>query len=344
MSPDTEYSEFWNSIKENTFTKNETLGDIYTKLEEMCSEDKNKNYCIIDSDQYNDCDNVKKLYHKLYGNRIKYESSDNEFTTLYNYPIKFCNYLKYWLYDKIIFNKFDESEITKVLEGLEKGDKIQLVMGNSYMCIFDILKLEKIKMIKLFYDYLGNYDVAQKKSSINDKICGSSYKEILNKMIDLYNDKKGEKESYEYSNEFRECKNTYNIDSVCKLQCLDDVSLSLDKEQERCSEVYSLSQHSSQSGNPAAKLSKDPYHVREKNTSLGIITTVIPTLAVSFVIFPILYKLTSFGPWLHKSVMKTKNSLFNPNENSTDALLNHISESGSENFIERPHYIAYHSY
>ncbi|SBS94663.1 hypothetical protein POVCU2_0089710 [Plasmodium ovale curtisi] len=95
MSLDTEYSEFWNSIKENTFTKNETLADICTKLDKMCSEDKNKKYCIIDSDQYNDCDNDKKLYHKLYGNRIKYESTDKEFTTLYNYPIKFCNYLKY---------------------------------------------------------------------------------------------------------------------------------------------------------------------------------------------------------------------------------------------------------
>ncbi|SBT02298.1 PIR Superfamily Protein, partial [Plasmodium ovale curtisi] len=279
MSPDTEYFEFWNSIKDNNFTKNETLGDIYAKLEKMCSEDKNKNYCIIDSDQYNDCDNVKKLHHNLYGNRIKYESTDNEFTTLYNYPIKFCNYLKYWLYDKIIFNMFDESEITKVLVGLEKGDKIQLVMGNSYRCIFDILILEKIKMIKLFYDYLGNYDVTQKKSSINDKICNSKYKTTLNNMISLYNDRNTycANQSNEYCNEFKEYKEIYMVKKLCKLQCNNEGYHILEEALSVCSEADSLSQHSSKQDSPGGKLDRYTTPVRGENNSVEITMTVIPT-------------------------------------------------------------------
>ncbi|SBS89924.1 PIR protein [Plasmodium ovale] len=346
MSPNTDDPTFWKSIKEHTTTQNDILGNTYKKFEDMCSKDDNRNYCLIDKDQYKSCNNVKKLYYNLNGNKAKYEWANEEFSALYQYPIKFCNYLKYWAYDKIIFNNFDKDEVKEVLDTLKNGDKFQIIMGNSYTCIFDIFELEKIKNIKLFYDYIGSYDADKKESSIGNKICGSSYKENLNRMIRLYNDRnvKGEKESYEYSNEFLECEKTYNIDSLCKLQCVDDVSLSLNEEKEGCSEVYSSSQHSSTYDNPVEKLSPDPYHVREKNTSLGITMSVIPTLVISFVIFPILYKLTPFGPWLHKFVMKSKNSLFNPNENSTDTLLNHISETGSENFMERPHYIAYHSY
>ncbi|SBS99712.1 PIR Superfamily Protein [Plasmodium ovale curtisi] len=305
MYPDEEYSEFWEKIKEHTIEKNEILKDFYTKFENMCSSDNNQQYCEMQDGKYGDYNDVEKLYYKFNGNKAKYELENQEFATLFGYPIRFCNYLKYWLYHKIIFYKFDKEKITEVLKKFQNGDKIQLVIGSNYTCNFNRLELEKIKNIKLFYDYIGSYDSDKKESSIRNKICGSSYKETLNRMIDLYNDR--------------------NI-------------------KEGCSEVYSSSQYSYPSDNHAAKLSQDPYHVRDKNTSLGIIMTVIPTLAILFVIFPILYKLISFGPWLHKFVMKTKNSLLNANKNSTDTLLNHISESGSENFMERPHYIAYHSY
>ncbi|SCA48163.1 PIR protein [Plasmodium ovale] len=342
MSLHTDDNTFWSLV---TISKNGNLGEIYNKLEDMCSNDNNRNYCLIDKNEYNSCNSVKKLYHNLYGNKTKFEMANGEFTTLYDYPIIFCNYLKYWLYGKIIFNNFNENKIIEVLKAVENEGMFQLIMGTNYTCNFNIFKLEKIKEIKLFYDYIGSYDTKQKRSSINDKICKSSYRTTLNTIIGLYNDRyrKEEKESNEYSNEFDECKKAYNIDYLCKLQCVNDRSLSLDKQQEGCSEVYSSPKHSSSPDTSIAELSQDSTHVRDENNSLGITMTIIPAIAILFVIFPILYKLTPIGPWLHTSVMKTKNSLFNPNENSTDTLSNHISESDSENFMERPHYIAYHS-
>ncbi|SBT00870.1 hypothetical protein POVCU1_062930 [Plasmodium ovale curtisi] len=45
MSPDEEYSEFWEKIKEHNIEKNEILKDFYTKFENMCSSDNNQQYC-----------------------------------------------------------------------------------------------------------------------------------------------------------------------------------------------------------------------------------------------------------------------------------------------------------
>ncbi|SBT58403.1 PIR Superfamily Protein [Plasmodium ovale wallikeri] len=330
----------------NTFSENETLRDIYSKFEDMCSKVNNRTYCLIDKDPYSECSNVKKLYYNLNGNNTKYELSDDEFTALYDHPIKFCNYLKYWLYDEIIFNKFDNNQIKEVLNTLKKGDKFQIIIDNYNTCNFDILELDKIKQIKLFYDYIATYDAEKKKSRIRDKICGSSYEETLNRMIDLYNDRniKGEKESTEYSNEFDECKKTYSVGRLCKLQCVADGFSSLHETQTGCSEVDSSVQHSSAAESPAGKLIHDPTPVRGENTSVGITVTVIPILVTFLAIFPILYKLTPFRTWLHKSIMKTKNFLGIPNENSTDILLNQISDSDNENLMKRSHYIAYNSF
>ncbi|SBS94381.1 unspecified product [Plasmodium ovale curtisi] len=228
MSLDTEYAEFWNSIKENTFTKNETLEDIYTKLEKMCSEDKNKNYCIIDSDQYNDCDNVKKFYHKLY----------------------------------------------------------------------------------------GNYDAAQKKSSINDKICESKYKTTLNNMISLYNDRNTycANQSNEYCNEFKEYNEIYMVKKLCKLQCNNEGSHILEEALSVCSEADSSSQHFSRQDPPGGKLDRYTTPVLGENNSVEITMTVIPTFLTLRVIFPILYRLTTFGTLLHKFIIKTKRFLHDTNE------------------------------
>ncbi|SBT02355.1 PIR Superfamily Protein [Plasmodium ovale curtisi] len=242
MPTDTEYFDFWLLLKQHNLKENVTLGDIYKKLDDMCSLDNNQRYCAIGKDKYLGFDNFNKLYYNLNGNKTKYEFSDKEFLSLYNYPQKFCNYLKYWLYDNIIFNKFDNDKIINVLKDMNNGDKI--------------------KGIKLFYDYIGSYDTVQKKSNINDKIC--------------------------------------------------------------------------------EKLQQNSALGDTENASIGITMTVVPTLIALFVIFPILYKFTPFGPWLHKSVIKTKKFLLNPNENSTDTLLNHTSESDNGNFMERPHYITYH--
>ncbi|SBT73991.1 Plasmodium vivax Vir protein, putative [Plasmodium ovale] len=344
MSPDIDENTFWPSIKQ-IVTKNGTLGDIYKKLEGTCSKDNNKDYCLVDKEEYSNCDNVKKLYHDLNGVKAKYDLEHEEFSTLYEYPIEFCNYLKYWLYDKIIFYKFEKDQINEVLKNLNKENKFQFVMNKNYTCNFKIFDLEKIKEIKLFYDYILTYDADKKESSIRDKICGTSYERTLNRMIDLYNDRnrKSEKESTEYSNEFDECTKAYSLSRLCKLQCIANGSPSLDDAQTGCSEVDSSPQRSSPNESPGGKLIQDPTPVRGGNTSVGITVTVITILVTLLAIYPILYKLTPFGPWIHNSVIKAKDFLRNSNVNSTDSLLNHISESDNEILLRAPHYISYQS-
>ncbi|SBT52467.1 PIR Superfamily Protein [Plasmodium ovale wallikeri] len=345
MSPGIDDTTFWSTLKQFTISKNGHLKELYSKFEDMCALDDNKNYCLIEKDKYNTCDNVHKLYHNLYGNKVKYEDSNPDFATFYDNPKKFCFFLKYWLYDKIIFNKFDGNAITQVFNGLESGNKIEIFMGNNYTCSFDIFEVEKIKEIKLFYDYIGSYDTEQKKSSINDKICEGKYKTTLNSMIDLYNDRSrnSERNSNKYSNKFDECKRTYNINVLCKLQCVGDGPHSMDEAQTGCSEVDSSPQHSSRSDTSHGKLHEDSTFGDSENQSTGITITIIPILAALFIIFPILYKLTPLGSWIHNSVIKAKNFLRNSNVNSTDALLNHISESDNEIFLRTPHYISYQS-
>ncbi|SBT55598.1 PIR Superfamily Protein [Plasmodium ovale wallikeri] len=342
MSPNAEYSEFWES---HTIAKNGILKDIYSKFDDTCSSDNNQDFCAIEHGKYEDHNDVKKLYYKLNGNKTKYELGNEEFATYFKYPLKFCNYLKYWLYDKIVLNNFDKDNITEILKAVKNKDNFQIIMGTSDTCNFDIFELEKIKGIKLFYDYIGNYDMVQKKSSINDEICKSNYKTTLNNIIGLYNDanSNGEKKSNEYSNELDECKKIYNIDTLCKLQCNDKGSHSTDETESECSQVFLLPQHSSNHNSDGGELHNGQDLGHSENQFIGISMTGISILVSLFVIFPILYKLTPFGPWLHKSIMKTKNFLHNPKEISSNILLNHISESENENFIRRPQYIAYHS-
>lgn len=57
---------------------------------------------------------------------------------------------------------------------MEKGNNFQLVLGINYPYNFNILGFDKIKEMKLFYDYTGTYDANEKKSRINNKICDST--------------------------------------------------------------------------------------------------------------------------------------------------------------------------
>ncbi|SBS90358.1 PIR Superfamily Protein [Plasmodium ovale curtisi] len=221
-------------------------------------------------------DDVKNLYFKLNVNKTKYQLANEEFTTFFKYPLKFCNYLKYWLYDKIVLNNFDTDNITEVLKAVKNKDNFQIIMGTSHTCNFDIFQLEKIKRIKLFYYYIGNYDMAQKKNSINDEICKSNYKTTVNDIIGLYNDanSNSEKKSNEYSNEFDECKKIYNIDTLCKLQCNDKESHSTDETESECSQVFLLPQHSSGHNSNGGELHNGQELGHSENQFIGISMTV----------------------------------------------------------------------
>ncbi|SBT01899.1 PIR Superfamily Protein [Plasmodium ovale curtisi] len=344
MSPDIDDTAFWPSIKELTISKNENLGNMYRKFEDMCSLDDNKKYCLIDKDEYNISDNVQKLHNNLYGNKVKYDASNAEFSTFYEYPKKFCFFFKYWLYDQIILKKISDSQINEVLKTLNNGGKFQFVMAQNYTCNFNILKLDKIKEMKLLFDYIGNYDTKKKKSAINDKICDSAYKGTINNMISLYNDRhmKCGKASNEYCTEFDECMEIFNVHKLCKLQCSEERAHSME-EQSVCSILSSFPHDSSQPYPPDGKLQEESIDGHNENPSISITMTVIPILLTILVAFPILYKITPFGPWLRKSITKTKNFLFNTYENSNDTLFNRVSESDNVNLMERQNYIAYHS-
>ncbi|SBT54836.1 PIR Superfamily Protein [Plasmodium ovale wallikeri] len=345
MSTVIDDTTFWTSLKEQNLSENETLGNYYGKFDNMCSVKDNEKYCAVGKDQYSNCDYAKKLYHDLYGNTIKYENSDEDFATLYNYQSKFCNYLKYWLYDKIIFNKFGDDKIIEVLEAVKTGNKYQLAMDLYYNCNFDILELEKIKEIKLFYDYIVTYDSDKNKSSINDKVCGTNYKTTLNKMIGLYNNRNAycEQQSNEYCSEFKECYQTHNVNKLCKLQCNVEGDPSQEEALPLCSGVDSSTQDSSGLNTPGGRLDQYTDIEHPENPSISITTAVVPTMVVLFVIFPILYKLTPVGSRLRKYILRIKNFLLNSNENSTGTIFEHISESDNENYKKSSHYLAYHS-
>ncbi|SBT55643.1 PIR Superfamily Protein [Plasmodium ovale wallikeri] len=306
--------------EDHTFKNNQDIQKFYNKLEGTC--DNNFSHPCIKAIPIKEeiKENVKKFYHKISENQSKLSLINDNFGVFKRELPKRCMYFKYWFYDQVITNGFDNIQIGQIFKLFENpNNNIEFNMSylradknprdydayTWHMCKIFYSTLDDIKKLKLSLDYIENYDKTKNTSTMCKAICNSEYKDYINEIIELCN------------NEF---KKIHDINESYKMQCnVEDDSL-----------FGGL--HQARSTSPS--------------TSLNVNRTILASffIVAIFGIFSFLYKLTTFGPWLHMSVMKTNNSLFNPNENSTDILLNHISEPGSGNCMERPHYIAYHSY
>ncbi|SBT71957.1 PIR protein [Plasmodium ovale] len=127
--------------------------------------------------------------------------------------IRHCTYLKYWLYDKLIINGFNEYDVNMISDFLKKnkhGYMTAIISGKP--CNFYKLSLKNILKIKNLYDYyelLYDFDMKHYDDISKDK----EYLLYFKNGLDLYKNSKvlchSGKQS-EYCYEFNKYSHAYN--------------------------------------------------------------------------------------------------------------------------------------
>ncbi|SBT58304.1 PIR Superfamily Protein [Plasmodium ovale wallikeri] len=104
--------------------------------------------------------------------------------------IRHCTYLKYWLYDKLIINGFNEYDVNMISDFLKKnkhGYMTAIISGKP--CNFYKLSLKNILKIKNLYDYyelLYDFDMKHYDDISKDK----EYLLYFKNGLDLYKNSK----------------------------------------------------------------------------------------------------------------------------------------------------------
>ncbi|SBT30934.1 PIR Superfamily Protein [Plasmodium ovale wallikeri] len=345
MTPTTENSLFKSLKEEYTFKKNTSLEGIYNELDNVCTTHTYCNVQLGDSSRYNEAEILRS---KLFGNDTKLNMGVDDFKKFNKKPNEFCLYLKYWLYDQIIIKELKDQEISQVLNDLKIGDKYKFFIDSANFCEFNILKVEEIKKNKLLIDYLENYDNAANKRNVENLICNSNYKHILNETIHQYNNTNAQcnTESNIHCKELQQCKNIYNITNLLKLQCNGDAESSPLSQQ-----FFHNAGSYPQTTIPSTSLARlgdvdiqnTPASSPDNSSRVKIIVPFSVSLIGIFVTFFSLYKLTPFGPWLRRSILNVKNTVPNLDEKENYEILEHASKSDDRKIYGRPHYITYHA-
>nr|QOQ34047.1 variant interspersed repeats 21 [Plasmodium vivax] len=173
--------------KDSILSKND-LFNFYKKFNSDCEKFNHEVFCK--NDLYNDVakENVKDILRKLMRNVNKLsEDNSEDYNNIDkgNYINKRCIYLKYWLYDIILANKFDESNISSLFD--EWSHNKDKVTSNNLKCEIYKLSLSEIKDIKKLYDYFVFFDGYKfVKHIINEKIYNNRYLDYIKGAIDVY--------------------------------------------------------------------------------------------------------------------------------------------------------------
>ncbi|SBS94434.1 PIR protein [Plasmodium ovale] len=339
-------SEENETLRNNTFERSKDIKNFYNELDNVCT---NYSNCTRNSINSTSDEHAIKLYKKFDYNIFKFiltsESSYQNFPKDIN---KRCTYFKYWFYDQIIRYNLDDEKVKHIIDPLKYGkDIIEFSIENVVnprKCYIHIRKLDDIKKMKVLYDFLESYDVNAKKSNINEKICKNNFKNYLADIISDYNQLTScNSESTEYCKEIEECKRIYKIDELSILHCNEDQPQSFSetglKDGDSSLRTAVDSSLHSQPEDGVSSFSSDL-------PSEGIIpytgVTTVSSLAVTSVIFFILYKVTPLGILLRRSFQNVTNILPNINENESQELLDQVSVSDSVNMDNISNYIAYH--
>ncbi|SBS92172.1 PIR Superfamily Protein [Plasmodium ovale curtisi] len=321
--------------KNYAFQKNHDIQKFYDELERTC--DKSfSHHCIKEipnKEVINE--NLKKFYRKIRENQSKLLITGDNFSVFKRDPSKRCMYFKYWFYDQVITNEFDNQQIElifKLLKDLNNNMEFNITCLREdknpkdydaytwHKCKIHYSNLEDIIKLKLSLDYIENYDKTKNTSTISKVICNSEYEEYINDIIELCNSKSGV--SYQQSkyicDELDEFKEIHSINELFKMHC--------------------NAEHESLSGLQQARSSSP-------TTSLNVNRTISASLSTValFGIFSFLYKLTPFGPWIRNHVLRTQKNLFKVNEENTKELPENLLDYLDTNSQRDNHNIGYNS-
>ncbi|SBT57405.1 PIR Superfamily Protein [Plasmodium ovale wallikeri] len=320
---------------DHTFQKNPDIQKFYNELEVAC--DNNISYTCkraITNEEIKE--NAKKFYHKIIANQSKLSLINDNFTVFKRELSKRCMYFKYWFYDQVITNGFDNEQIAQIFKLFEDHDN-NIEFNMSYlredkkptdddaytwhMCKILYSTLDDIKKLKLSFDFIENYDKTKNTSTISNVICNSEYENYINGIIELCNSKSGI--SYQQSkyicDELDEFKKIHDINELHKMQC--------------------NAEHESLYGDLQQARFPSPTTNLNMNRTISIS---LSTVAL-FGIFSFLYKLTPFGPWIRNHVLSTRKSLFKANEENTEELPENLLDYVDTNSQRDNHNIGYNA-
>ncbi|SBT73162.1 PIR protein [Plasmodium ovale] len=325
------------SLREDyTFQKHPDIQKFYNELEVACYNDFSNSCKRVLKNEQEINENIKKFYHKINSNQSKLSLINDSFTVFKRELSKRCMYFKYWFYDQVITNGFDNEQISQIFKLFENHDN-NIKFNMSYLregknpkdddaytwhiCTILYSTLDDVKKLKLSLDYIENYDKTKNTSTICNVICNSEYKDYINEIIELCNSKS--RDSYEQSkylcDELDELKKIHDIHELFKMQCnVEDASLS-------CGLQQAISS--------------------SRTTNLNVNRTISASLSTValFGIFSFLYKLTPFGPWVRNHVLSTRKSLFKGNEENTEELPENLLDYMDTNSRRDNHNIGYNA-
>ncbi|KMZ77009.1 hypothetical protein PVIIG_06076 [Plasmodium vivax India VII] len=163
-------------------------------------------------------DILKNLYSNLYRIYDSITGTNNTyFENISSEDEKMCCVsLKYWLYDQIIIESLEETDINAIFTGWETYLKGKIKNRSTDLCIFNKLKKDEINMIKNIYAlYTVLYDNNDEFETCNDDTC--KYLEYFGKGLDEFissiNSCSSNSNMTNYCNEFNEFIEMCKIDN-----------------------------------------------------------------------------------------------------------------------------------
>ncbi|SBT57980.1 PIR Superfamily Protein [Plasmodium ovale wallikeri] len=302
----------------------ETLVQYVNGKNKEVKEEKNCDNIVVDTQLYEDvstedvCKEFKYLY-KSFGKYHGKEISLNGTFTDYD-----CNFLNYWLNDKLRKKVNDDSNHIKLFyEKIKEQGKTFYcddTKMEDYMHVIDPEILQNMKILYELYhtkqkilDIMLKEDISSSEMSKCPEyigICQEKYREGLDKCHSVYDD-------------------FYKALKLFKM----DYKYGIEKETDKSgccniSDNFRLPEY-------------DP--VPEKEKEKRIMTIKISSiLSVLSLALPLIYKFTPFGPFLRGKINMVRNRWFNPDENGEELLS--LSTDIEDNISDNEEYnIGYYS-
>ncbi|SBS92288.1 PIR Superfamily Protein [Plasmodium ovale curtisi] len=155
MSPNNKKYTLKEFTSKDESLKSTDLYDIYLNFQNICtSNGQNHEFCSLNEDYESVHESVKEIYKKLATNlkRISDKNEYHHFIT--NDKSNLCIYLKYWFYDQVTTEGYQNSHISKVIQEWEKKKTEKCPECN---CELFSMKKNQFQQIKWLYDYFLFY-------------------------------------------------------------------------------------------------------------------------------------------------------------------------------------------
>ncbi|SCA83652.1 VIR protein [Plasmodium vivax] len=353
MSNDKEY--VLKKIKENYIINEKSkFYEIYEVFYKPCTNFSDNNVsCCPESTIFGaKSSEVTKILQDLYSNLYRiYDSitgtNNTYFENISSEDEKMCCVsLKYWLYDQIIIESLEETDINAIFTGWETYLKGKIKNRSTDLCIFNKLSLHEIKRLKNIYAlYTVLYD-NDKFESCNKNTC--KYLEYVGKgldeLISSINSCSSNLNQTDYCNEFKEfldlCKednadagiSIYEESTKSNAERKGKYLLTSQKYQDQPLYIYIKKEN-------LLNYVKKSDFLSNKSTTIAATSVVGSAIGLSS-IFYYLYKFTPFGSTLRKG--KGKN-IVNIDEGAHSSLL-YTSDADQTQFEKRKYNVAYHSF